>query len=97
MSKLTLQVRTNDNLLDLLAQAESPAWVVADDKSRKITHIQVVNFTGTQMIEGVFDRNSSYRQEDNERRLVIKFLDGHIVNCSIKFDGQNPVRYIQGN
>jgi XisH protein len=58
----------------------------------EITHIQVVNFAGTQMIEGVFDRSTSYRRDDG--RLVVKFLDGRIINRSVQFDGQNPVRYI---
>lgn len=44
------------------------------------------------MIEAVFDRNASYRKEDN--KLVVKFLDGHIVNCEVQFVGRNPVRYI---
>lgn len=92
MSKLILQVRTNDNLLDLLAKSESGDWVVADYKVHEITHIQIVNFAGTQMIEGVFDRNTNYRTDSG--RLVIKFLDAHIVNCRVQFDGQNPVRYI---
>lgn len=92
MSKLILQVRTNDNLLDLLAKSESGDWIVADYKVNEITHIQVVNFAGTQMIEGVFDRNTSYRTDAG--RLVVKFLDAHIVNCRVEFDGQNPVRYI---
>lgn len=48
--------RTHSNLLDLLAKGESADWVVAEDKVQKITHFQVVNFTGTQMIEAVFDR-----------------------------------------
>ena len=47
MAKLTLQVRTEDNLLGLLAKSESLAWVVAEDKVQKITHVQVVNFSGT--------------------------------------------------
>lgn len=81
MAKLILQVRTADNLLDLLAKSESAAWVIAEDKVQKITHVQIVNFTGTQMIEGVFDRNASYRTEDS--RLVLRFLDGRIVNCDI--------------
>ncbi|PLZ93638.1 hypothetical protein CEN44_02700 [Fischerella muscicola CCMEE 5323] len=38
------------------------------------------------------NRNISYRRDDG--RLVVKFLDAHIVNCSVQFDGQNPVRYI---
>ena len=93
MPKLTLQVRTRDNLLDLLAKGESQAWIVAEDKVHKITHVQVVNFDGTQMIEGVFDRNATNRRDDG--RLVVKFMNGHIVNCNVQFDGQNPVRYIE--
>ncbi len=58
-----------------------------------ITHVQVVNFDGTQMIEGVFARNASNRRDDG--RLVVKFLNGQIVNCNVQFDGQNPVRYIE--
>lgn len=92
MPKLTLQVRTHGNLLELLAQSESAAWVVAEEKVETITHVQIVNFEGTQMIEAIFDRNASYRRDDG--RLAIGFLDGHIVNCSVQFDGQNPVRYI---
>ncbi|WP_416671119.1 hypothetical protein [Egbenema bharatensis] len=91
MSKLILQVRTKDNLLELLAASESRAWVVAADKINQITHVQIVNFDGTQMIEGIFDRNDSYRSSEN--KLVIKFLDGRIVNCRVQFDAQNPVRY----
>ena len=92
MAKITLQVRTEDNLLGLLAKSESSAWVVAEDKVQKITHVQVVNFSGTQMIEGVFDRSASFRREDG--RLVVKFLDGRVINCAVQFVGQNPVRYI---
>jgi len=91
MEKLILQLRTRDNLLELLAKGESPAWVVAEDKVQKITHVQIVNFSGAQMIEGVFDQSASYRRDD---RLVVKFLDGRIINCDVQFEGQNPVRYI---
>ena len=59
-----------------------------------VTHIQIVNFEGTQMIEGVFDRNGSARRSDD--RLILRFLDGRIVNCNVHFDAQNPVRYIEG-
>ncbi|QSJ15571.1 hypothetical protein JYQ62_27645 [Nostoc sp. UHCC 0702] len=92
MPKVIVQVRTRDNLLKLLAQGESQAWVIAEEKAQKITHVQVVNFDGTQMIEGIFDREASWRMNDG--RLVLKFLDGCILNCQVKFDSQNPVRYI---
>jgi hypothetical protein len=95
MPKLTLQVRTRDNLLELLSKNESGAWVVGKDKVQQITHVQVVNFEGTQMIEGVFDRSASHYVVVNDKdRLVIKFLDGRIVNCNVEFNGENPVRYV---
>jgi hypothetical protein len=95
MPKLTLQVRTHDNLLELLAKNESGAWVVDKDRFQNITHVQVVDFEGKQMIEGVFDRNTShYVVVEGQDRLVIKFLDGRIVNCNIEFQGQNPVYYM---
>ncbi|MDJ0572726.1 MAG: hypothetical protein QNJ53_27310 [Pleurocapsa sp. MO_192.B19] len=92
MSKLTLQVRTNNNLLELLSKESSGNWVIAKDKIQQITHIQVVNFEGTQMIKGIFDRNASQYVDD--KRLIIKFLDGCIINCNVEFNGQNPVRYV---
>lgn len=95
MPKVTLQVRTRDSLLEVLAKNESRAWVVSKDKVQQITHVQVVNFEGTQMIEGVFDRNAShYVVIENKERLVIRFLDGRIVNCNVEFNGENPVHYV---
>jgi hypothetical protein len=44
MPKLTVQVRTRDNLLELLAACESPAWVVAEGREAELTHVQVINF-----------------------------------------------------
>ena len=94
MPKLTIQVRTRDNLLDLLADGASPAWVVAPDREPLLTHVQVVNFDGTQMIEGVYDRSGSERRDDG--RLVLRFMDGRVINCRVEFAGQNPVRFIEG-
>jgi hypothetical protein len=97
MPKLTVQVRTHNNLLEVLAAGESAAWRVGVDREPLITHVRVVNFDGTQMIEGVYDRAASHRREsDND--LTIGFLDGRIVNCKpkIDFDAQNPVRFIDG-
>jgi hypothetical protein len=98
MPKLILQVRTRDNLLELLAQNQTSAWKVGRETIKQITHVHVVNFEGTQRIEGVFDRNAScYQEPPNDDRLVVKFLDGRIVNCNVKFIGENPVKYIQEN
>lgn len=70
MPKLTVQVRTRDDLREVLATGESPAWVLAEDKLQLVTHVQIVNFEGTQIIEGVFDRQASCRREDS--RLVVQ-------------------------
>jgi hypothetical protein len=94
MSKLILRVRTKDNLLELLAQSQTGDWKVGRDKIQEITHIQVVNWDGTQMIEGVFDRNASYYVDESNIRFIVKFLDGKIVNCNVEFKSQNPVNYI---
>lgn len=98
MPKLTLQVRTKDNLLELLAAGESPAWIVSEERESFVTHVQIVNWEGTQMIEGVYDRAGSYRRRNDrdQNRLVIRFLDGRIVNCKVEFEGQNPVRFFEG-
>ena len=93
MPKLTVQVRARDNLMKLLAAGESPAWVISADKEPLLTNVQVVNWDGTQRIKAVYDPASS-RREDG--RLVLRFFDGRIVNCDVQFDGQNPVRYIEG-
>jgi hypothetical protein len=46
------------------------------------------------MIQGVYDRTGSEHRGDG--RLVIRFLDGRIMNCKVDFSGQNPVRHIEG-
>jgi hypothetical protein len=98
MAKLTLQVRTGDNLLELLAKNETGDWKVANHKIPLITHVHVVNWEGTQRIEGIFDRNESYYLDPtNDNRFLVKFLDGRIINCKVEFHGQNPVSYIQEN
>ncbi len=92
MPKLTIQVRTRDNLLELLSKGESPAWVIAADKERDLTNVQVVNWDGTQMINAIFDP-ASERREDG--RLILRFFDASIINCDVDFD-QNPVKYVYG-
>ncbi len=92
MQKLTIQVRTADNLLDLLKAQKSGCWVIAQAKEQEITHVEIVNFDGSQKIEAVFDLESSERLEDG--RFIIGFVDACIRNCSVSFDGRNPVRYL---
>ena len=91
MQKMTIQVRTSDNLLDLLRDQKSGCWVVAQGKEQEITHVDVVNFNGSQRIEACFNPSSSERLDDG--RLIIAFTNACIRNCSISFDSRNPVRY----
>lgn len=91
MAKLTLQVRTEDNLLEILMKGESCCWVVAEDKIQMITNVHVVNFDGKQMIQGIFDPDSPV--VDNGR-LAVRFFDACIVNCEIEFESRNPVSYL---
>jgi hypothetical protein len=91
MTKLIIQVRTADNLLDLLKANKSGNWVVAQGKEQEITDVEIVSFDGTQKIESTFDISNSFRLDDG--RLAIGFTNACIRNCSISFDGQNPVRY----
>lgn len=91
MTRLIIQVRTADNLLDLLSDNKSGNWVVAQGREHEITDVEIVSFDGTQKIEGTFDTTNSFRLDDG--RLVIAFTDARIRNCGISFDGRNPVRY----
>lgn len=93
MTKLTIQVRTRDNLLDLLKANRSGNWIVARGKELESTDVEIVNFDGTQKIEGTFDAANSFRLDDS--RLAIAFTNACIRNCNISFDGQNPVRYLE--
>jgi hypothetical protein len=91
MTKLTIQVRTAGNLLNLLKVNKSGNWVVAQGKEKEITNVEIVSFDGTQKIEGNFDAANSFRLDDGW--LVIAFTDACIWNCSVSFDERNPVRY----
>ena len=88
---LTLQLRTHDNLLELLAAGESPAWVIAIERVSRIGQVHIINFNGTQRIEAAFDSAASTWRSD--RRLIVRFHTGRLVNCKVEFHGRNPVEY----
>ena len=57
----------------------------------EIAQVEIVNFAGTQMIEGDFDPAS---EREPNGRLVVRFTNGRIVNCQVDFGKtQNPVSY----
>ena len=92
MHKLTIQVRTSDNLLELLKAQQSGCWTVAQGKEKEISNVEIVSFDGSQRIEASFKENGSQRLEDG--RLIIAFTDACIRKCNVVFDSRNPVRYM---
>lgn len=90
MPRSILQLRTRRDLRKVLGDGESPAWRVGRKAAQRVTRVRIVNFDGTQMIEGEFDRGSE-RQPDG--RLIVRFLNGRLADCHVAFDSQNPVRY----
>jgi hypothetical protein len=75
----------------VLKAGKSGYWIVAQGKEQEITDVKIVNFDGTQKLEGAIDTENCFRLDDS--RLLIAFTDGCIRNCNISFDTQNPVRY----
>ena len=90
----TLQLRTEHDLLYLLARGESPAWKVDKKQEPKIVAVQIVNWGGTQRIEATYDRAGSERRME-DGRLIVRFSDARIVNCNVTFKGRNPIRYLR--
>ena len=91
----TIRLRTSDNLLDLLSKGESWAWKVSKERLKKVSHVQVVNFDGTQMIEGEHGESYDDPREGNEHDAVVVFKNARIVNCDVEFSSRNPVGYIK--
>lgn len=94
MKKLTVQVRTEDSLEQILERCECPAWVIGRNRPQQITHVRIVNWYGDRAIEGTFDPASLRREDDG--RLILRFRDAKMVRCRIGFDTRNPVRYVSG-
>ena len=54
--------------------------MIAEDREPQIRDIHIVNFDGTQRIEAVYDRGRTAFVEKMDE-LIVRFLDGRIVNC----------------
>jgi|HubBroStandDraft_6_1064221.scaffolds.fasta_scaffold859866_1 hypothetical protein len=93
MAMKTLRLRTRHDLLELLADGQSPAWKIAKDKEQRIGEVHIVNWRGTQRIEATFDKATSKRR-DRDGRLIVGFSNARIVNCDVKFSSRNSVRYL---
>jgi hypothetical protein len=94
-----LRLRTRDNLQTLKNQLYSPAWVIAENQVNDIDYVEIYNFEGTQKVFGIFDRERSFRRNDN--RLVVYFKLPLIYNLTnfnwFNNGSQNPVNYYYTN
>lgn len=88
---MKLQIRTKDNLEDLLRHRNSPSWVISESRIHQIEEVEIYQFDGKKVIKGTFDIDNSSRTESG--RLIVAFKNAHIEDCDYKWIGQNPIKY----
>lgn len=75
---MVVNVRTHDDLRDLLRNRASGNWVIGVDTEPNITKVRVFNWDNNQVLKGDFDRARSRR--DADRRLIIGIRKCRIEN-----------------
>ena len=89
---MLLQIRTKDDLVELLGAGISHAWRVAESRLDKITNVEIYNFNGSAKLVGTFDRENTIILDNG--RVAVAFKDARIEQCEYKWVGQNPVKYV---
>jgi uncharacterized protein YjbI with pentapeptide repeats len=94
-NKLTLRLRTNDNLLELLAAGKSGEWKVGKNKENEISKVQIFNWDRTLMLEASLDISNTSRRTEDNRLIVGLGADAKISKCHppLEWKGQNSVKY----
>jgi len=92
---MILQIRTKDNLDDLLRHGTSPSWVISEGKIKSIEKVEIFQFDGKKVLKADFKADLSRRTESG--RLIVAFSNGTIEECEHKWIGQNPIKYIRDN
>ena len=92
---MILQIRTKDNLDELLRHGNSPSWVISEWRVNQIKTVEIYQFDGKKVLIADFDASHSSRTDNG--RLIVAFKNGTIKECEHKWIGQNPVKYISGN
>jgi hypothetical protein len=75
---MVVNVRTHDDLRDLLRNRASGNWVVGVDTEPRITKVRVFNWDCDQVLQGDFNRTRSRR--DVDRKLIIGISKCRIEN-----------------
>jgi hypothetical protein len=88
---MKLQIRTKDNLVELLKKGISHAWKVNKGRLNSITEVEIYDFSGKAKISGRFDRENSQILENG--RIAVAFKDAKIEQTDFKWVGQNPIKY----
>jgi hypothetical protein len=92
---MILQIRTKNNIDELLQNGKSPAWVISEYRLPQIIKVEIYQFDGKRVLKADFNAELSTRTEND--RLVVAFSNGVIEDSNHDWDGQNPVRYKEFN
>ena len=88
---MIIKLRTRDKLEDLLKKGKSESWIVAEGRENEFKKVEIYQFDGKRVIIADFDKSKSTRTEGG--RLIVAFINGKLVDCNYKWNGQNPVKY----
>ena len=75
---MVVNVRTRDDLMDLLLNRASGNWVIGVDTEPSITKVRVFNWDNYQVFKGDYNRARSRR--DGDGRLIIAVIKCRIEN-----------------
>lgn len=89
---MTLQLRTNDDLIKVLSEGISSPWKINLERLKQLTHVEIYSFDGNARIIGTFDLDKTRILSDG-KRVAIAFKDAKIEQCEIRWVGFSPVRY----
>ena len=89
---MILQIRTQDNLEELLRNGNSYAWTISDNEVRQLKQVEIYQFDGKRVLKADFDSVRSRRT--NNSRLIIAFNNRKIEESDHKWLGDSPVKYI---
>jgi len=88
---MKIQIRTKENLVELLNKGISHAWRINKGRLNSITEVEIYDFSGKAKISGTFDRENSQILENG--RVAVAFKDAKIEQADYKWVGQNPIKY----